>query len=268
MAVQSEAGAGAPGDQGAGAPETNVDMVPKADLLAMQAKLDHKGSLLDSSNGTLSELNEAFGGKLTVDEIKGLKEARELKAAADQDAAIKDGRSEELLEAARLEGRDAVDAQKRQTAVWKDALRVEKLGALASTQLVASGVHPQALQAAKNSLLDPNQAGPDGVYMELLHNESENTFSPVLRQRGAGNLWPSDNKGEKLSIEAHVQGFKGRNSFYFVPTIEPGAGGGPGGSAGPASQDAASTRKAIDGGDHTTYADNRANIWGDPSLKN
>lgn len=264
---QGEAGAGAAGDQDAGASAANIEMVPASDLAALQAKFDHRGTLLDKSNGVLSGLNDAFGSKLTADNITGLKEVSDAKAAADQEAAIKDGRSEELLDAARAEGQEAVNVEKRNTTVWKDALRVEKLGSLAASQLVAAGVHPDALGAAKNSLLDPNQAGPDGVFMELLHNEAENTFTPVLRQRGAGNLWPSDGKGEKITIEAHVQAFKGRNSYYFSPTIAPGAGGGPGGSHTPSNADTASTRKAIDGGDFGVYNENRADIWGDPSLK-
>ncbi len=231
---------------------------------SLTQRLEHKTSLLDKQNASLSGLNDAMGGTVTPEWIKAHKEAEISNEAAAEAAAIKDGKATELIEAARQEGRDAVAAQERDTVRYRNAFRDEKLGTFLGNLLVESEVHKTALSAAKRDML--SQPGADGVYAELVQDEATKEWKPVLRTQGAGTAWPTDGKGEPLGFDEYGARFKKANPFYFQSALQPGAGDGPGGNQTPAGADLVADRKAIDEGDMPTFQKHRAEIFEDESL--
>lgn len=263
---KTENGYMADGDKGG--EQEPVTTPPKTytveEYASLTQKLEHKSNLLDTANGTLGKLNDAAGGTITTDWIKTHKDAEGTVEAAAQEQAIKDGKATELIETAREEGRNNVAVQERKTAMFRDALRDEKLGTHLGNLLVASEVHKDALSAAQRELI--RQPGPDGVYAELVQDEATGEWKPVLRTQGAGTAWPTDGKGNDLTFEEFVGRFKKANPFYFTAALQPGAGDGPGGNQPPTGSDLAADRKAIDEGDMPTFLKHRAVIFEDESL--
>lgn len=252
------------GGQETGGQEATPKTYTAEHVAALEQKLEHKGSLLDTANSTLSVLNEAMGGTVTPDWIKTHKEAEGETEAAAQEQAIKDGKATELIEAAKQEGRDAVAAQERSTVMYRDAFRDEKLGTMLGDLLVGAEVHKTALAAAKRDML--TQPGADGVFAELVQDEATKEWKPVLRTQGAGHAWPTDGKGNDLTFDEFTARFKKANPFYFTSALQPGAGDGPGGNQPPAGSDLVADRKAIDEGDMAVFEKHRAEIFGDKSL--
>jgi len=238
------------------------EMVPRSQFQeAVQGRQTAKEKLnaLSAQHNALIEAND--GNPLTVEDIKAFREAQKAAQKAEEEAAKKRGDFEELIQKKDSDHAAALKDRDDRYDTLYGSYRTEKLGSLISEHLAKSGVLPDAVETAREHLLqfgDPKQQ----VRMEFAQDPDTKKWLCFLKNQ-AGTTAMDSETGKALELETFFKRHKKNHGYLYRREVAPGSGEiGDATAPGDAKTLQEQVSKAVETMDHDEFRKHRKALFG------